>query len=305
MFSFQLLLTFSFFQKIETTLIMPSCQQRRNQRFMYAFHPGACQARFPGSFVFDEEAHHPIWNNKARTEDSEQAHTIRMDIPGVKADRVSIEEKDGEIEITAVRVDAEGEVSKIYQEIFYVNPFRSDVENARATVTNGVLSLTIPKNDTNNKIVEVESTSVPSDLPSDIFRYSTDLPGVAASGLNVEIVDDRIHFQGKRALGDKRILVEHSFEVPPSMDISQARALLVDGVFTFLAPIHNKEAAASLRTILVEDEMLIEPSVAEMKIGDDDEMNQDEADGELAVETVDEGEKGSESWEQVRSEEDN
>lgn len=293
-------------KKHKNLLIMPSCNQRRNQHFMYAFHPGACQARFPGASLFDDEAHHPMWNNKARKAESEQDHTIRMDIPGVKANRVSIEEKDGEIEITAVRVDAEGQVSKIYQEIFYINPFRADVENARATVTNGVLSLTIPKSETSNKTVEVESTCVPSNLPTDIFRHSTDLPGVAASGLKVEIVEDRVNLQGKRAVGDKRILVERSFEVPPSMDPSQARALLEDGVFTFLAPVHSKEGEATLRTILVEDEMEIEPAVADLKISEDDEMNQEKTeDGQdVGVETVNEdAEKDGESWEKIRPEE--
>eukprot|EP00980_Cylindrotheca_fusiformis_P008128 scaffold1727_cov133-Cylindrotheca_fusiformis.AAC.31 len=280
---------------------MSSCNQRSNQRFMHAFHPGACKARLPGAFCYEEdEALHPIRNNKARTEESEEAQIIHMDIPGVKGNRVSIEEKNGEIEITAVRVDAEGQVSKIYQEILYVNPFRSDIENSRATVSNGVLTLTIPKNEKSTKTLEVESSSIPSDLPSDIFRYSTDLPGVAASGLEVEMTHDTVQLRGKRIIGDKRILVERSFEVPPSMDTNQARALMQDGVFTFLAPIHKNEEDAPLRTILVEDGMEIEPAVAGLKIGDDDDNN-----GMNQVETVDvEEDRNGGSWEQIQSQKD-
>merc|ERR1712154_403897 len=114
-----------------------------------------------------------------------------------------------------------------------------------------------------------------------------DLPGVSASNLTVTLSsDDKIHLQGKRSIGNKRILVQRSFEVPPSIDTNHARALLQDGVFTFLAPFHKKPGNSSVQMINVQDGMSVEQSVAQLKLDDDNdnEMNQDK--GDAAVETV-------------------
>jgi len=275
------------------------CQQRRH--FMYAMPNGAIHhlAGFPGCNSFfendDDTAEASIWSNKkARTEESDQAFVIRMDVPGVKRDRITIEEKNGEIEITAIRVGADGSLVKLYQEVLFVSPHRSDLSHARATLTNGVLTLTIPKNLAVKEEIEVETAEVPTDLAEDVFRFSLDLPGIAASNLSVAIRDDKVHLQGKRILGDKRMLVHRTYDVPPSMDTSQARALLQDGVFTFLAPVHHKDEASSLRTIIVEDDNAIEPSIAEMKLTDSEEMNQDKEEETTMVETVEKDE-----WEKV------
>lgn len=59
------------------------------------------------AFMEDAASTHPAWNheNKTRTTDNDNAHVVRMDIPGVKSERISIDEKNGEIEITAVRMN--------------------------------------------------------------------------------------------------------------------------------------------------------------------------------------------------------
>merc|ERR1711976_512593 len=97
---------------------------------------------------------------------------------------------------------------------------------------------TIPKNKAGSlKTFVVEAASVPHDLPSDnIFQHTLDLPGVSASSLEVKLIDDRVHLTGKRSLGDKRVCVQRSFEVPPSIDTIQARTLLQDGVRNFWPP---------------------------------------------------------------------
>mmetsp|Transcript_20540 Transcript_20540/g.50396 ORF Transcript_20540/g.50396 Transcript_20540/m.50396 type:complete len:313 (-) Transcript_20540:133-1071(-) len=307
------------------------CNHRNQQHRAFGCHPAWRQANFPESLIaaFLEEHHdaalHPAWENqnKARRTSSsdDEAHVLRMDVPGVKADRISIEEKNGEIEITALRMNGEEQVAKVYQEVFYLNPFRFDIDQAKATLTNGVLTLRIPKNEASMKMVSVESASVPSDLPSsNIFQHTLDLPGVPASSLEVKLVEDRVHLVGKRSLGDnKRVLVQRSFEVPPSMDTLQARALLQDGVFTFLAPIHETEEG-ELRTIFVQEAMEVESAaMADMKISDEENNNNDNSasdsktkedepmkeDDTANVETVDEDAEAKEtdSWVGVPSEE--
>merc|ERR1712232_1140847 len=142
----------------------------------------------------------------------------------------------------------------------------------------------------------------------------------------VQIVKDQVHLRGKRSLGGKRICVQRSFDVPPSMIALQARALLQDGVFTFLAPIppssSHDEGRGFLRHILVqegyeeEEAMEVEASVATMKISDDENTNcakkadadedMKQQDVDLNVETVNEeaeAHKETDSWEEVRSNE--
>jgi len=320
------------------------CNRRSLYPHPFSFHSG----RFPAESLLaafleqaGEELHsaasssssrgvgsHP--NKEVRNEESSKAHIVHMDVPGVKANRITIEEKNGEVEISAVRMQGK-EVAKVYQEVFYLNPYQFDFEQTKATLTNGVLVVNIPKSHgESNCLVEVESAPVPTDLDSNVFVHSLDLPGVPASSLEVKIVKDQVHLRGKRSLGDKRICVQRSFEVPPSMIILQARALLQDGVFTFLAPIHpsshDEGRGGFLRHILVEEgdeeeeAMEVEASVATMKISDDEnkntncakkdgadeDMNQPDDNADLnVVETVNEEAEArkeeTDSWEEVRS----
>jgi len=247
---------------------------------MHAFphHAGGCRRDL--RFLHDNATAHndttSIWSqHRAQTQESEEFFTVQMDIPGVKADRVTIEEKDGEIEITAIRVGTDDEtLIKIYQQVLYMSPHKTNLENAHAALTHGVLTLTIPKNLAMKEEVKVETAEVPTELADDVFRYSLDLPGIGAVNLKVSIRDDKVHLIGKRILSDRRrmLVLQRTFEVPPSMDTSQARALLQDGVFTFLAPVHEKESTSTVRNIFVEDESSIQPSIAEMKLTEDEEM---------------------------------
>jgi len=266
----------------------------------------------------DEGFHHTGLQNKARMEESDDMVTIRMDVPGVKAHRVTIEEKEGEIEITAIRVglDQQQEVEKIYQEILYINPNRSDVANARATLTNGVLTITIPKKSLKDE-VEVESAAVPTGLDPNAFHHiSTDLPGVEPSNLKVMIRDEKIIVKAKRTMMDNEtIVIKQRFEIPPSVDANESRAFLQDGVFTFVAPLHNlnednnstAENAPMLRTIpVVEEETLIEPSIAGMNLNDNDGEDDMKEVNDDAMKEVNEDNAetagNSEDWEKVSEE---
>lgn len=307
---------------------MPCNRPSQQKQPVFACHPAFPDENLFAAFLQGHGAFlHPgagaCNQNKARTSsDNEEAHLLCMDVPGVKADRISIEEKNGEVEITALRMNGEEEVAKVYQEVFYLNPFRFDIDEAKATLTNGVLTLRIPKNQQANvKEIPVESASVPSELSnnsnSNIFQHTLDLPGVPASSLEVKLVEDRVRLVGKRSIGDnKRVLVQRSFEVPPNMDTLQARALLQDGVFTFLAPVHNTEEGQQLRTIFVQEAMEAESAaMADMKIADEENSSDSKATtkdetmkedgGDVNVETVVEvGEaKETASWEEVASEE--
>lgn len=237
----------------------------------------------------------PPLANKAMMSESDEAFLIRMDMPGVKAHQVTIEEKDGEVEIVAIRMDATGtEVSKTYQEILYVDPIKADLSLAQANLNEGVLTLTVPKKVIAQDIeVKVWSTYPPADAAgANEFRVSEDLPGVKAGRVSVQVSNDRMTVRGERPIGSETMEMRRVFEVPRGADMTQARAFLVDGVFTSVAP-KLDIASSPLRTIFVSDV----PNVEALRIDDGDSKDEggNKNDGDqVMVETVQEKE-----WEHV------
>merc|ERR1719218_594481 len=135
---------------------MPSCSSRRsNHCFARRFHPYALNPM--AAFLFDDDDDDDMipsasflqqyTKNKARwnEEESNDSYTIDMDVPGVKLQQITVEETNGEIEITAIRVNNEGEVLDTYQDIFYVPPSAADLSNTTATLKDGVLTIKVPK----------------------------------------------------------------------------------------------------------------------------------------------------------------
>merc|ERR1711935_1158134 len=104
------------FKNTANQFIMP-CNRRNLNAHAFSFHADMFPAESllaafleqASSSRAGEELHpvssrgdsHP--NKEVHNEESSQAHIVRMDVPGVKANRVTIEEQNGEVEITAVR----------------------------------------------------------------------------------------------------------------------------------------------------------------------------------------------------------
>jgi len=265
---------------------------------------------------------------KSRWNESDDAYTFEMDIPGVKARHVTIEEKNGEMEITAIRMSRNGEeVLQTYQEVLYVRPSTSNLAQATATLHDGVLTLTVPKTKRPEPFkVVVESDTPPAPAAVEAmeeedtkteFRVALDLPGVKVKDLQVQVRHNQEHhptvfLEATRTLGGRTMMTRRLIHVrPTTTDMTQARAFLQDGVFTLLAPIPtvatnddqdaNAEAKpAAMRTILVTDGEMEEeeeevPSVAALNLNEDKTTNVD-GEEEMKVETVVEADHG---WEEV------
>lgn len=288
---------------------------------MHAFHPyhqfgilDAILSEDNDNFLSHALFGQDDFKHKVRTEETEENHVIRMEIPGVKAERITIEENDGEVEITAVRVGLDGQVNKIYQEIFYLKPNTSDFSNAKATIHNGILTITVPKKHVNQE-VEVEST-LPADSfdPSASHYFTVDLPGVDASRIKVLIRDGHIQLKAERkVMGGSTIEIVRKFEVPSSVNLNESRAFLQDGVFTFIVPTvqnndmeeDDQKKTSATRFIYVEDEQSaseIEHSIEGMKLNDEveEEMESSNNNNVSSLEDTKEEEQGKEQeWEQV------
>ena len=302
---------------------MPSChrQHRPNHRFMHAFHPyhhfgavlDAVLSAEDNGDDFLSDALLGVNNStkhKAKIEESDEMHMIRMDVPGCKSDRVTIEEKDGEIEITAVRVGLDGKTNKIYQDILYLNPNTCDFSTTKATLKNGVLTITVPKKHVNRQ-VEVES-SLPAagDYfdPNSVHHFTMDLPGLDATAVEVKIHNGDVLLKAERNISigskEKTIVIKRRLELPPSANLDESKAFLQDGVFTFVTPTTTAQSNnmdeddkknSVMRNIFVEDENSAAAAAIEAAI-EGMNLNADEAKEET------EQEASKEEWEQVSGE---
>ena len=286
---------------------MPSCSSRRsNHCFARRFHPYALNPM--AAFLFDDDDDDDMipsatflqqyTKNKARwnEEESNDSYTIDMDVPGVKLHQITVEETNGEIEITAIRVNNEGEVLDTYQDIFYVRPSAADLSNTTATLKDGVLTIKVPKKVYETVEVEIESSNPPTAASGDDnneFRVSLDLPGVQISNVKLEFREDKLHMKATRHIGNRTVNMARLFEIPSTTDMTAARAFLQDGVFTLVAPnrvAEMEEDSGSTKTIPVLDGDAI-PLVSALRLDDSNDETA-EADGTAMVE-------GEKDWEEI------
>mmetsp|Transcript_16235 Transcript_16235/g.24033 ORF Transcript_16235/g.24033 Transcript_16235/m.24033 type:complete len:258 (-) Transcript_16235:124-897(-) len=187
--------------------------------------------------------------NKARVNETSDSYVVQMAIPGVKVQHVTVEETNGEIEITAIRMNATGDdVDQTYQDVLYLKPSTADMTKATGTLNHGVLKLEVPKRTPPMLEVETETAVAPApsaaeESSNQQFRVTFDLPGVPASQVRVKVFpeDHKLVVQGvrpRRSGDDKDIFFRRIFEIPQydTVDMSLTRSFLLDGVFTLVMP---------------------------------------------------------------------
>lgn len=239
--------------------------------------------------------------NKTRWIESEDNYTFEMDVPGVRPHQVVIEEKAGDIEVSAIRMKNESDIEKSYQESLYISPHKADLARAFATLIDGVLSLTVPKK--NNEPVDLvpEGGAPPPETPQE-FRATLDLPGVKGSALQAQGREGKVYVEATRQLGRRTTTLKRVIEVqPPSAPMAQARVFLQDGVFTLLVPTQSEDMGelkpAGMRTIYVTQDEVPE-ALATLSLEDESPKKEEGLKEAMVVETVlDEEDKAA--WEQV------
>ncbi len=107
----------------------------------------------------------------------------------------------------------------------------------QASLVNGVLTVAVPKKAPETFAVTVESSPLPDDLSEPRAQVSLALPGLAASELSVVITRDRsllLHVKGSSpAFGN----FHEVLRLPERAAAEQARAAMVNGVFSFSVPV--------------------------------------------------------------------
>jgi HSP20 family molecular chaperone IbpA len=162
-------------------------------------------------------------------ENKEDVSTISLDLPGVKDNEVKVEFHNGD-----VKIETNKHIFK-----FRVTEKRVDHEAIRADLTNGVLTVTIPKKaeEAPRSIpVSLEyPTTEPTTDDDKSIRFTVDLPGVKTEDLKLEIKDSTLSLHAKRYYGERVSSADKHFTVDETkVDASTFNAYLANGVLTII-----------------------------------------------------------------------
>ena len=180
----------------------------------------------------------PARGQNVNVTEGEDAWTIYMDVPGVKSENVEIDGSNDALAVRAVRKHGD-EVTAAYQQTFNLNPRNTNFDAVSADLSDGVLTITVPKKTppapTTVAITTADAPEAPEDKTKE-FRYTLELPGVKADKVKVEFRDDMLHLEAERKKGNFSSTIERSMTVGPTVDTANARAYLMDGILSVVAP---------------------------------------------------------------------
>lgn len=157
-----------------------------------------------------------------------------LDLPGIKASDAKVEIRNGVLSIQAERKD--GNSYSKYAQQFLVKESDVDSDKIAANMSDGVLTITIPKKEESKPLaISVVAGNPPEKTENDSndIRFAVDLPGVKASDAALELKGDTIFLHATRKMFDKVSTVDKYFSIDRSkVDPTSINAYLVDGVLT-------------------------------------------------------------------------
>lgn len=160
-------------------------------------------------------------------------------VPGMDASQVSVETLKEEDGSNHVWLHA---LPRLKTELRL--PSNADAARCSASLLNGVLTVAVPKKEKETHAVAVDASPLPDGLTEPRAQVALALPGLAAADLSVTITRERslqLHIKGcSAAFGD----VHEVLRLPDRAVAAQARASMVNGVFSFSVPIAPEPAAA-------------------------------------------------------------
>jgi HSP20 family molecular chaperone IbpA len=216
-------------------------------------------------------------------------YAFSVDLPGVKANDIHIQQQDDTLELSAERKFGDKVLSKFSQK-FEIDK-AIDLSNIDARLIDGVLTVTFPKKEApaepnaESLDVTIAAAAPPAQGANEenVF-WSMDVPGVKHSDLTLKYQKESIIIQGERKSRDgsvskiHRVLSLNDKLVDPSI----LEAFLMDGVLTIKA---RRRAVPPPKTIPVSTAAKEDKSPKKIK---DAEEKKDE---EIVVEDVDDAEE--------------
>lgn len=158
----------------------------------------------------------------------------QLDLPGIKATDAKVEIRNGVLSVQAERKD--GNNYSKYAQHFLVKESDVDSEKVNANLSDGVLTITIPKKEESKPLaISIVAQYPPEKEENDNkdIRFTVDLPGVKASDATLELKDDTISLHATRKVFDKVSTFDRYFSIDRNkVDPTAFNAYLLDGVLT-------------------------------------------------------------------------
>lgn len=222
--------------------------------------------------------------------DKEEGYHLTVDLPGVKAENLKIDEHDGTLRISAERKSGDKVVSSFSQSLEFDSK-TTDLSNVDAHLSDGVLSVTIPKKKmeapkpVNISIMAAEPPTEEEKGEKKAVFLTMDVPGVKLSDIRLEYSNGelQIHGQRKNVQTGRNTEIHRVFTVSEkAIDTSLLEAFLMDGVLTIKAPIR---AAPPSKAIKISTEK-VEAPVSKLKEDDSSSCSSTKASGVSEVVVV-------------------
>lgn len=173
-------------------------------------------------------------------EDHGEAFTFSLDLPGIRSSDAKVELRDGVLTVEAERKFADKRTTKHIQH-FVIKEQPIDIDQLRASLSDGVLTITVPKKPDAKPIDIPVATEYPPEKTEDVkeLRLALDLPGVRASDLRLEFRDGTITLHAERK--DRASCIDKIFYVDQArVDPESFKAFMIDGVLTITG--YSKDA---------------------------------------------------------------
>jgi HSP20 family protein len=190
-------------------------------------------------------AHHPSKeeDNKtvyrsidAHANESDNQFTLTMDLPGVKPDKLTVQVADGLLTVSADRPTANGSVVA-YRSRFAVDENTVDAGEVKASLADGVLTLTLPKKEEAKPIELPVMGGEAAGTTEEDLRITFDVPGFKAADIKVVVHNGMLTIKGEHKKGNSISRIQRTIMLDRHCsDLTQSKAYLAHGVLTFTAP---------------------------------------------------------------------
>lgn len=183
----------------------------------------------------------------ANAHESDDLFTLTMDLPGVKSDKLTVQVEGCELSVSADRPTANGSVVA-YRQSFTVDEDTVDADKLKATLADGVLTLTLPKKEEAKPIeVPVFEGDAAAGTKEDL-RITFDFPGVKAADLKAVVHNGLLTIKGNCKKGNSVARIQRTMTLDRHRtDLTQLKAYLADGVLTITAPHKEHDAPKTIK----------------------------------------------------------
>ena len=171
------------------------------------------------------------YGSNVNVTEEEESWILSVDMPGVKSDDVTIEEKAGNL-----KVEADRKNGVRYEQLFSLDPKKADLSKLSAELADGVLTLTVPKKAPVPPVSIPLSSEEPPEIDDKHFCCTMDLPGVTLASLKLDFKDDKLFLHAERKRMGAVGKIERVVQIQSGANMAQGKAYLSDGVLTVVAP---------------------------------------------------------------------